>query len=201
MIDLGTLGNGFVHNSHDNGGVVGFAENRSFTKTAFLWRQGVMTSLGTLGRTSYSMASNSRSQVVGASRIDDTPGNFRAFLWENGGPLVDLNTLIPRSSTLTLVWAVNINDRGEIAGLGVPAGCQPADYLLCGHAFLLTPDGDCDGNCQNRVAQSQVEAELRRLTAPTQVKHPEPPVRSAEDFRSMMRQRFGLPGARPTSRD
>jgi len=43
-----------------------------------------------------------------------------AFLWENGGPMVDLNTLIPAGSSLQLVFAFAINDRGEIVGAGEP---------------------------------------------------------------------------------
>ena len=202
LIDLGTLGgaNALAYNISESGEVVG-ASDTPTSRHGYLWSHGVMTDLGSLGRTSSAIAINSRGQITGSSRIDDTIGNNRAFLWENGGPLVDLNTLIPPHSSLTLVWASNINDRGMIAGLGVPTGCLPQDYLLCGHAYLLIPDGDCDRNCQNRVDQSQAEAELRRVTAPKQVNRLESPVRSPEQFRNLMRQRFGLPGAHPTLRD
>jgi hypothetical protein len=70
-----------------------------------------------------------------------------AFLWENGD-LVDLNSLIPPDSPLELagvgplsqVAVPNINDRGEIVGIGTPSGCDH-DISDCGHAFLLIP---CD---------------------------------------------------------
>ena len=140
LTDLGTLGgdNGVVNNINDDGEVVGFSDlPGSQTHDAFLWRHGVMTDLGNLGRTSSGWAINSQHQIVGASRIDDTAGNVRAFLWENGGPIVDLNTLIPANSSLLLAYAVNINDQGEIAGLGVPAGCAVPDYLSCGHAYAF----------------------------------------------------------------
>src|SRR5439155_5654234 len=79
-------------------------------------------------------------QVVGRSRIGaPTTPLQHAFLWENGGPMVDLNTLIPPNSPLELYDAENINDRGEIAGRGLPPGCDDKD--VCGHAFLLIP---CD---------------------------------------------------------
>jgi probable HAF family extracellular repeat protein len=204
LIDLGTLGGdyGFVHNLNENGDVVGYADDPvSGMNHPFLWRHGVMTDLGTLGRTSYPMAVNERVQVVGASRIDDTPGNFRATFWENGGPLIDLNTLIPQNSPLTLVWASNINDRGEIAGLGVPAGCAPADYLLCGHAFLLMPDGDCDQDNERRIAESEVRAALIQQTVPVTTGRAEPSLSPAERFRSMMRQRYHLPGQPIAPRD
>ena len=147
------------------------------------------------------MAINAREQVVGASRLDDTPGNFRGTLWENGGPLVDLNTLIPKNSPLTVIWASNINDHSEIAGLGVPAGCAPADYLLCGHAFLLIPDGDCDQDNEARIAESQRHADLMRQIPVPVTAGAEPPLTPIEHFRSMIRQRYHLPGQPAALRD
>jgi hypothetical protein len=55
-------------------------------------------------------------------------------LWENGS-IADLNTLIRQDGTLRLVFANNINDRGEIAGIGtLPNGDV--------RAYLLVPRGD-----------------------------------------------------------
>jgi probable HAF family extracellular repeat protein len=60
----------------------------------------------------------------------------RAFLWENGGPMVDLNTLVVPVSNVQLSTAFDINDRGEIAAPGLlPNGDS--------HAVLLMP---CDEN-------------------------------------------------------
>jgi hypothetical protein len=53
--------------------------------------------------------------------------------------MIDLNTVIPPGASLELTFAVAINDRGEIAGFGVPAGCAPQDVDSCGHAFVLLP--------------------------------------------------------------
>ena len=50
-------------------------------------------------------------------------GDPRAFLWEKGS-MIDLNTLTPPGFPLTLLLAVAINDRGEIGGFGLPAGCS-----------------------------------------------------------------------------
>lgn len=59
--------------------------------------------------------------------------------------MVDLNTLIPPQSSLYLVTPETINDRGEIAGVGVDAsGYQ--------HAFLLVPCDDDDSSCQDGAA-------------------------------------------------
>ena len=55
--------------------------------------------------------------------------------------MLDLNTLIYPGSSLRLTSAVAINDRGMIAGFGVPPGCAPRDYELCGHAYILIPCG------------------------------------------------------------
>ena len=81
---------------------------------------------------------NSNGQIVGASQ-SGCDRFTEAFLWENGGPMVDLNSLISAGPDFLLTGAFWINDRGEITGRGVPPGCDDVD--VCGHAFLLLP---CD---------------------------------------------------------
>ena len=84
-----------------------------------------------------------------------------AFLWEGNGPMVDLNTLIPVGASLQLTYAIAINDRGEIAGFGVPPGVLPEDYETQGHAFVLLP---CDENhprlkgCDYSMADADAQA-------------------------------------------
>jgi probable HAF family extracellular repeat protein len=78
---------------------------------------------------------NSSGQVLGYSGT----GNGcvgSAFVWEDGGPIVDLNTLIPPNSSLQLYETGQINDRGEIAVNG-------SDMDGNNHAVLLIP---CDQN-------------------------------------------------------
>ena len=101
-----------------------------------------MTGLGNLGVTSFAHAINSKGQVVGGSRVSRTPSQVSAFLWEKGGPMIDLNTLIPDNSSLHLAFAEHINDRGEISGTGVPPGVSVDDIETLGHAFLLIPVGE-----------------------------------------------------------
>jgi probable HAF family extracellular repeat protein len=207
LIDLGTLGgdNGGAHDINESGDVAGYADlPGSQTHDAFLWRHGVMTDLGSLGGASAANAVNSQDQVVGHSRIDQTPDRIRAFLWENGGPMVNLNDLIPPNSPLLLLDAVNINERGEIAGLGAPADCQPGDYLSCGRAFLLIPDGDCDEDSEARIAASQNRIAAERTAAaqnPVATKPANPSPLNPERFRSMMQQRyhFHVPPGTPTN--
>jgi probable HAF family extracellular repeat protein len=162
LTDLGTLGgdNGSAIFINDVGDVVGEADlPGSETAHAFLWRRGVMTDLGTLGTNSVADDVNSRGQVVGASQLANrTEPPFRhAFLSENGGPMIDLNTLIPANSGLELVHAFNINERGEIAVIGVPGRCFP-DF--CGHIFLLIPcrandTSECEENDEGANAEVQ----------------------------------------------
>jgi probable HAF family extracellular repeat protein len=158
ITDLGTLGGDFgqaiwINNAGD---VVGQADlPGSANHHAFLWRQGRMTDLGSLGSTSFALSINSRSQVIGRSRIGDIDNSLQhAFLWEKGAPMVDLNTLIAPNSGLELVEADNINDRGEIVGLGLPAGCDDLDS--CGHVFLLIPC-ETDATCENTSAAATVQ--------------------------------------------
>jgi probable HAF family extracellular repeat protein len=74
-----------------------------------------MTDLGTLPGDTYSSGTsiNNLGQIVGYSC--DLNFNCRAFLWQNGS-MVDLNTLVPSSSSLVLNYAATINDLGVIAG-------------------------------------------------------------------------------------
>jgi len=144
MQDLGTLGgsNAAAIWINDAGDIVG----ASFTPTAvhaFLWRHHVMTDLGTVGGDpcTGALGINSKVQVVGWS--GDCAVNLHAFLWENDR-IIDLNAFNPPGSSLTqLTLAYNINDRGEIAGLGLPPGVAPGDVFTLGHTFVLIP---CDEN-------------------------------------------------------
>jgi probable HAF family extracellular repeat protein len=78
---------------NDAGAVVGTAdlpgESGSQSHHAFLWRDGVKTDLGSLGGTSHAEGINSQGQVVGRSKPTPDSPVQHAFLWENGGPMVD----------------------------------------------------------------------------------------------------------------
>jgi probable HAF family extracellular repeat protein len=159
LIDLGTLGgdNGTTNWINNRGDIVGRGDLAGPTPQlhdATLWRNGKIVDLGVLPGDSCSNAYyvNSHGQVVGTSESLDLcriPTGQHAFLWEKGGPMLDLNNLIPSGAELELTFAVAINDRGEIAGFGVPPGCAPRDIELCGHAYLLIPCR-ADGECTNQ---------------------------------------------------
>jgi probable HAF family extracellular repeat protein len=131
---------------NDAGEIVGAADFSSVGGSpfgAYLLRNGVATNVGTVSGDCFSrtIAINASAQVVGNSFTCDAsaPQPFKnAFLWENGS-IIDLNDVIPASSSLHLVASNDINDRGEIAGEGVPPGVDPSNVNAEGHAFLLIP--------------------------------------------------------------
>jgi len=137
LTDLGTLPGGDGSSArwiNEAGDIVGLSQ-AGMIYHAVLWkRQGKhfkITDLGTIDPCSIAQSINLEGQIVGESEnCDGIPRH--AFLWENGGPIVDLNTVIPPNSGLTLILAVTINDRGEIAG-------QATDADGNNHAFLLIP--------------------------------------------------------------
>jgi probable HAF family extracellular repeat protein len=146
--DIGTLGGIFGQANwiSEAGEIVGLASipgDQAFF--AFLWKEGVLTNLGAVDRDACSVAwgINSQSQIVGVSAktCAFAAADRHAFLWD-GGNMIDLNSFLPPGAVLQqLTDAYNINDRGEIVGLGVPPGCD--DEFACGRIFVLIP---CDDN-------------------------------------------------------
>lgn len=139
LTDLGTLGAdcGIATAIDDAGEVVGAA----CSPTSFfpvLWRNGALIPLGLVAGETCGEAYgiNSSRQIVGESGVCGTDIPGLGWLWENGGPAIDLNTLIAPGSGSHFAHAVSINDRGEISGDG---------HLSNGdnRAFVLIP---CDEN-------------------------------------------------------
>ncbi len=169
---------------NQSGQVAGFATLADESLIhATLWRRvGEMTDLGTVDQDTCSLASsiNSKTQIVGAS----LPGcafdnNTRAFLWQNGS-ILDLNTLIPPGASLHLRWARDINDRGEIAGIGLDVDNNP-------HAFLLIPCGaNGPSDCQEEIVSAGAsQPGVVSLTRHPQVGSP------TNSVRRMLRPRLG----------
>lgn len=150
MTDLGALGNNnsdsYAYGINNNGQVTGWSvtavvgSDGSQEKHAFLYSNGTMTDLGTLGGLhSYANGINNIGQVVGESHYDKTltgPIYTRAFLY-SGGKMTDLNSLIDPNSGWILRKALAINDSGQIVGYGYTGGSTTY------HAFLLTPVQAC----------------------------------------------------------
>ncbi len=191
LTDLGTLGGtfGFANWISDAGEIAGGATIQGDQALhAFVWRNGIMTDLGTLpgDSCSASLALNSRGQIVGQSFSCVANPTFRAFLWENGGPMLDLNTLIPSGSGVQLVDAVNINDRGEIAGSAVlPSGDT--------HAILLVPCAKGDEACEDNAADTT--AAIQNDSAPVvqrpSTATPANPALSGREMLDWLRSRWG----------
>lgn len=158
MRDLGTLGgaNAGALWLNDAGAVIGYADlppnppgcaGVTCVHHAFLWKHGVMTDLGTIGTDpcSRALSINSSGQIVGATAAGCGGPLTHGFLWQNGGPAIDLNTLVAPGSSLSLTTPVYINDSGEIVGNGVLSNGDT-------HAFVLIPCGEGDASCGDSVA-------------------------------------------------
>jgi probable HAF family extracellular repeat protein len=151
IVDLGTLGGSFSYPNFMNnrGEVVGIAQNTvpdpySFlgvgTEThGFIWRNGYMEDLGTLGGPdSWAAAVNESGQVAGWAFTNSTPNLVTniptqdPFLWQDGR-MIDLGTLGGTEGVTGSFGGVGggaINRRGQVVGTSNLAGD------LTHHAFL-----------------------------------------------------------------
>jgi probable HAF family extracellular repeat protein len=146
IINLGTLGgnNSFAVGINDRGQITGDAFNSipdpfagvlvPFGATqvhAFLWEDGAMHDLGTLGGTeSSAFYLNERGEVAGISYTNSTPNattgipTFDPFLWSHGR-MLDLGTLGGTNG-----GPAALNSRGQVAGTSNLAGDQTAHPFL-----------------------------------------------------------------------
>ncbi|MFZ2190464.1 MAG: hypothetical protein WA057_06120 [Candidatus Magasanikiibacteriota bacterium] len=101
------VGHATVTNTEDISG-------KSFMFHAFLWQDGVMSDLGTMGgRESRATSINDSGEVIGY--VNDNNGLDRAFLWKNG-IMYDLSINTPFVGGNSR--ALEINNQGQIIGVG-----------------------------------------------------------------------------------
>jgi probable HAF family extracellular repeat protein len=121
VVTLGFLGDGSeswavgVNNSNQVVGVsYTTADGYYGPHHGFLWENGVMQDLGTLGGTrSYPTEINDRGQVVGWA---DTPdGALHAFFWDKGS-MQDLGPVAVSHWNLNRYTAAHVNNRGQVIG-------------------------------------------------------------------------------------
>lgn len=140
--DLGTLGaDSYAYEINDLGQVAGSsitvdADGNPQEYHPFLYDGGTMIDLVGLGGNGEAWAINNRGQVVGGSA-------GKAFLYENS-TLIDLNTLFP-AGTDALTQAMDINNLGQIVGVGIHNGRTEAFVLTPGETPVLPPTADAGG--------------------------------------------------------
>ena len=182
--NLGTFGGTFGTATWINeaGITVGWAaESDNATIHAAVWKNGTIKDLGSLpgDDCAFGYGINSRGQIVGTTFA--MPGacswpsryetDMNAVLWQNGS-ILNLNDAVASGSSLNLVIAFDVDDTGDIAGVGVPPGVPVGDLQLKGHAFVLIPcdklrnPKPCGDAVPLRVAASHGSRPFVRMSRP-----------------------------------
>ena len=197
LLDPSDSSYGFAEGENAHGDVAGGTCD-SVTCYALLWRKSGRhwhkTILSTVTDNAFSISINASEQVVGNVGTNSSA----PFLWEDGGPIVDLNTLVSPGSGLQFSEAHQINDRGEIAIGALDANGNH-------HSVLLIPcDEDHPGveGCD----YSLVDAAMLQLSPAPAPQHPAPgtplgrmPAAMLNRFRSRWGQRTQVSGTVPAS--
>jgi len=133
-IDLGTLDGRISAEAtalNDNGQIVGWSESWQTSQPAhaFLWENGVMIDLGTLGG-AYSRPTdiNNAGQIVGQSTTAE--GRWHPFLWSDG-VMTDLH---PGAPNFNPYPSPRVNNSGQVIWSGYPVGVS--DTRDRPHPFL-----------------------------------------------------------------
>lgn len=145
VTDLGTLPEGtysYANAINSNGQVVGYADTNSGSRHAFLYSNGVMSDLGSLGGDSYAKAINDSGQVVGYYIYVDT-GFPHAFLY-SGGTMTDIGFLC----------------EGHWIDGGVYVGSYSVATGINSNSQIVGYSQDCNGNGHYFLYNSGVMTDL-----------------------------------------
>jgi len=130
----GDVGIGYALN--DEGDVVGWSSTSAGFDDAFLYHNGTISDLGTLGGSGITVAYgiNNAGQIVGSSW--NPAGSYKAFLWENG-KMIELKN--PKGvNQATNSQARAINQKGEITGRVYTGFVDHA--FICRHGKMIDID-------------------------------------------------------------
>lgn len=170
MSDLGSLGGDYGHGDgiNDRGDVVGFSRTTqgSIMGHAFYTPYGgSIADLGVIGDDSESEAYsiNNHGLIVGLD-FDRSIGDLRGWISDNGGALVDLNTLIRKPHGLYVIGAHYINDRGVIAAQAVTGAGEE-------HTVVLVPENEFDMLAQMKAATGNGSDNSGAAPTLSEVKH------------------------------
>jgi probable HAF family extracellular repeat protein len=171
LVDLGVLPgdtNSIARAINDNGQVMGTSTpiepidesgNHPSTSHGFIWQQGKLTNLGTLGgNVNNPYAINNKGQVVGSSLIQPGSNSVyveHAYIWDNGR-LKDLGSLYRKETGKkdNISEAIDINDKGLVIGTSNPVHNQGYPQE---HAILWQKNGkliDISANTVSSVGNS-----------------------------------------------
>lgn len=110
---------------------------------AFLWQNGSITNLGTLGGLeSRAFSINNSTQVVGESTFSSGDSDTHAFIWNDGKGMTDLGTL--KGGPVSAATA--INDLGQVVGYSFTSGYQSIEAFLWKDGVGMISLGTLGGN-------------------------------------------------------
>lgn len=191
LFDLSTLGGTFGATTQLNeaGDIVGWTSLAGNDNVihATLWSRGQITDLGAFepDQCSSPFGINSSKQVVGVEALGcdfgDDP-SLRAFLWEPGGNMLDLNTLISSSLGIQVRNATAINNRGEITVVAWFADGSHRQVLLVPCNVHQTSE-----DCQDSANFNAVSRTVPVTDATLAIRSKHSPVSISNQLRALLR--------------